>query len=341
MKQSGAQILGRKGQRWFENSLPKQWIFQRPTEDFGIDGVVVIGDVGELNGTEFRVQIKSSLQWERQGEVLLVSNLKRRTIRDWIAGFSPTMLALYEEKSDSGFLYWVMDLFPKAADVKALFAETSETLTLKIPSDCPVQEGCWDFVREKLRRNYEEIISGLQAARLNATLLPLLRALSECVRNLYFVQLNWRETLSDEQKQKMLLLLESSTHKEVVIAMSRFQDVLPPDILLSRQVLSAIRFYMSKVAEFYVGFNAMVENPQKTAVVRVNPKLLVEQRPFIMNTVIDFLIRFSGVFESANRRDPVTPYDPVSNPFPYPWASILKNLDRSATPEDAGNEEKS
>ena len=42
-KQTSAQILGRLGERWFQSILPPEFVFTRPSEDFGIDGVVTIG----------------------------------------------------------------------------------------------------------------------------------------------------------------------------------------------------------------------------------------------------------------------------------------------------------
>ena len=102
MQQSEAQALGRKGECWFQNQLPKHWIFQRPSEDIGIDGVVVIAEPGELNGAEFRVQVKSSRKWPVQEDRLLL-RARRASVQQWIAGLSPGMLVLYEEDTDMGF----------------------------------------------------------------------------------------------------------------------------------------------------------------------------------------------------------------------------------------------
>jgi hypothetical protein len=44
IRQTEAQNLGRAGERWFESILPKEWIFQKPAEDIGLDGKVIIGD---------------------------------------------------------------------------------------------------------------------------------------------------------------------------------------------------------------------------------------------------------------------------------------------------------
>jgi hypothetical protein len=67
IKLTRSQSLGNKGEQWFPAQLPEYWHFQKPTNDLGIDGVVVIAEQNSSNGIEFRVQIKSSKDWIKKG----------------------------------------------------------------------------------------------------------------------------------------------------------------------------------------------------------------------------------------------------------------------------------
>src|ERR1035437_4363722 len=103
IKQTNAQALGVKGEQWFAAQLPKLWIPQKPTYDLGVDLSVVITEQNEFNGLEFRVQIKSSAMWKREGEAIVLGGIKRATARSWAAGVSPTLLAFYDESLNGGF----------------------------------------------------------------------------------------------------------------------------------------------------------------------------------------------------------------------------------------------
>jgi hypothetical protein len=80
-KQTSAQILGRQGERWFHSILPPEWVFTRPSEDFGIDGTVAIGDSAAMTPVEFGVQIKASSHWATQGENIVVTGIAVETLR--------------------------------------------------------------------------------------------------------------------------------------------------------------------------------------------------------------------------------------------------------------------
>lgn len=53
-------MLGRKGERWFQNVIPKEWILEKPSDDFGVDARVYISDGELITGLSFSVQVKAS-----------------------------------------------------------------------------------------------------------------------------------------------------------------------------------------------------------------------------------------------------------------------------------------
>ena len=88
LKQTEGQRTGREGERWFHNALPTNWILQPPLDDVGADGVVVICEDGPLNGTEFRIQVKSSKQWPIRDGMCCIRGVRRDAVMYWLTGFT-------------------------------------------------------------------------------------------------------------------------------------------------------------------------------------------------------------------------------------------------------------
>ncbi len=78
MRQTTAQSLGREGEQWFQHVLPSTWVFQRPNEDFGIDGTMPIASPNAISGLEFSVHIKSSRHRPKKDGILTISGIPAR-----------------------------------------------------------------------------------------------------------------------------------------------------------------------------------------------------------------------------------------------------------------------
>jgi len=98
IKQTESQNLGRAGERWFQSMLPKEWIFQKPEEDIGLDGKIIIGSDRETGGNEFAVQIKASKSWDTKDGLISVEGIKTDTISFWGSRLYPTLLVLFDEQ---------------------------------------------------------------------------------------------------------------------------------------------------------------------------------------------------------------------------------------------------
>ena len=96
-RQTKSQAIGREGEKWFFAQLPSTWIPQRPSEDVGVDALVVICEDGPLNGLEFRVQIKSNETWTIKDGEIIVKGFRRESLLDLIHGFTPALLVSEDE----------------------------------------------------------------------------------------------------------------------------------------------------------------------------------------------------------------------------------------------------
>ncbi|HYN79820.1 MAG TPA: DUF4365 domain-containing protein, partial [Lamprocystis sp. (in: g-proteobacteria)] len=127
-RQSRSQNIGRAGERWFNEQLPLSWISQRPTEDVGVDYLVVICEEGLLNGLEFRVQVKSSENWKVLDNHIIYSNFPREKLIDLLIGFTPALLVFYELESKTGYCFWLNQILAK---YPRLIKGTAKSVTIK------------------------------------------------------------------------------------------------------------------------------------------------------------------------------------------------------------------
>ena len=125
-KQSKSQTIGREGEKWFESRLPTTWIPQRPTEDVGVDLLVVICDDGALNGLEFKVQVKSSAHWRVNNGTIAVP-FRRDSLFDLMRGFTPALLVVYDSKSKRGYYAWLNQIV--GSDLSLLASRTKDLNT--------------------------------------------------------------------------------------------------------------------------------------------------------------------------------------------------------------------
>ena len=116
VKQTESQIIGRAGERWFQGLIPREWIFQRPEEDIGLDGKVTIGTNTATGGLEFGVQVKASTNWDIKDGVISLAGIKTDTLVFWGSRLYPTLLVLYDVSKDTGYYGWASDITNSAIE---------------------------------------------------------------------------------------------------------------------------------------------------------------------------------------------------------------------------------
>ncbi|GAX60388.1 hypothetical protein SCALIN_C10_0148 [Candidatus Scalindua japonica] len=163
-KQSEAQIIGREGEIWFESQLPSGWVLQPPKTDVGVDGVVVICDSSDLNGREFRVQVKSSNYPKVRELNIVVSGLKHSTIEYWFLSPLPTLVVVYDATEKCGYYRWHVDIFEEVRD--SLRNREDKTISICVPRKNSLNVGAWEIIKENLRWHYRNLNESLYAARM-------------------------------------------------------------------------------------------------------------------------------------------------------------------------------
>ena len=289
-RQKKAQETGRLGERWFPQQLPANWIFQPPHEDVGVDGVVVICDDSPSNGLEFRVQIKSSELWKIQDQRIVV-RVKRESLLYWLAGFSPTLLVLYEAASNTGWCTWVNQVI--AEDLSMLKGNT-KTVALQVPVAHRLDASIWKPLSRQLHSLNLRIAKRIMVA--GATL-PVLEATRWLMQSLHLIDLcaNGRQEDSDDVPQAELVDAEITAHKEIVAALLKLDDDLRHAGASIIGIKDAAQRYSNDCTKFIVNFPEFVRHSGPGFTTQVDLKALIDFRPEAIRAVLQIVGKLSAL----------------------------------------------
>ena len=281
-RQSSSQETGRIGERWFVSQLPPNWVFQPPLEDVGIDGVVVICGSGPADGLEFRVQIKSSAEFTRRGDALVVPNIKRSTLRYWVTGFTPTLLVAFETSSGKAFCAWANELLAARAD---LLDDTNGMAALELHTRMPVTDAAWAQIREQLSGLYAAIGRRLLVAGTVAPFLAAINALSGALKGLYFAEAaRPREPDRTPEQRRLMQELEVTSHCDVVRAIIALQKALAENGIALDGLNQYADEYAERCSSIVRGFRDSVFADGVVKCEVIPEGLALERRP-LMNSI--------------------------------------------------------
>ena len=133
--------LETKSRRFFENSLPSDWVPGPPQPDYGVDLRVDIFENGAATGLELLVQLKAS-QNECPGPSEALT-LKVSTYNYLWDKLQVVMLIKYVEDLNQG--YWILLKDVPKPDPKAT------TFTVHIPKENSLGTISWTQIRDYIR----------------------------------------------------------------------------------------------------------------------------------------------------------------------------------------------
>jgi hypothetical protein len=297
-KSSQPQDTGRLGERWFLSRLPAAWVFQPPLEDVGIDGIVVICDAGESNGLEFRVQIKSSVQFNRKGDCIVIPSVKHSAMRYWLTGFTPTLLVAFEISSQTGWCGWANQvLAPVAQSVVA----TDGVRALELPMRVPIDENIWDIVSKQVGGLYAAIGRKLVMAGGLTPFLDALEELSGSLKHLYFAEAAQPpESERTVEQSDLMRELEATAHRDAVRAILALEkdlsDVGAPLVGLKEYAEE----YTQRCTGFIRAFRELVETDGPVNCQVLTDGFASERRP-LMNSIAGAIHELTQAASRASR----------------------------------------
>ena len=297
-KQTASQETGGAGERGSVSRLPTNWIFQPPLEDVGIDGVVVICGPGAGEGLEFRVQIKSSTRFRRNGEMLIVPNVKRSALRYWVTGFTPTLVVAYETSSASGYCAWANQILASMAD--SLDVEHG-TCALEVPMQTPVNDSAWTIIREQASGIYAAIGRHVLVAGTIVSFLKAMNQLSGALKGLYFAEAaRPPEQHRTKEQRELMHELEATSHRDVVRAMLTLHQELMEHGRCLTGLTQYADDYSERVEGFIRGFRKTVASDERVRCQVIAEGFAIERRP-LMNSIAGVLHELTQAAVYASR----------------------------------------
>lgn len=317
-KQNKAQNTGRLGERWFPQQLPANWIFQPPHEDIGIDGVVVICEDSPSNGLEFRVQIKSSKDWEIHKESILL-RVKKGNLKYWLTGFNPTLVVLYDTTKKIGWYSWVNQLI--AEDISALNAK-SKTVLLRIPVDNIIDASIWNIISRQLHALHQRIVKRIIVTNMALPVLKTIHSLMQSLRLIDMCAFNWPEDLkdfnhkmdindlnarNDLDKCNELVDAEITAHKEIAQALFELDQELNEAGIPSTGAKDAALKYCDVCARFIKDFHKYIEHSGPGFQTQVDVKSMFGYRSQAVREVTQVVCNLSSLSLSIVRENKNSP----------------------------------
>ena len=294
--QSDSRELGKKAEEWLAFHLPPKWNIQPPKTDVGIDGVVVICDETELNGLEFRVQVKSSAKWPALEAHAYQLRLKKSTLRYWFASPLPLLLVLFNHSSQSGEYVWHDQLWSQLGD---LSDATGKETTVRIEHAKPLTDEGWATIRRELHEHYSALARTFAVARTARAILSAVHSLAGAVKGLAFAHLAqpMNRPPTDEQ-ENLLYLMDVVCHRDAIVALSNFRDTLPAGGPGAKMIAAFLKGYAAEVCTFVYPFDVSVLSTADAAV-RINPDRMRRLRPRLMEALLDTIEQLTAKGESS------------------------------------------
>jgi hypothetical protein len=86
-------VMERTSEKYFERYVPDAGLSEKPTEDYGIDRIIIPAINGQIPGLNFSVQLKSTT--DAKGK--LAARLDKTTLRYLLNRLEPVMVVFYDD----------------------------------------------------------------------------------------------------------------------------------------------------------------------------------------------------------------------------------------------------
>lgn len=155
-------ILENKSRKFFQKSIPDEWVVNSPDNDYGIDFNVEISVNNRMTGLNFSVQLKSTGASKKENTIS--ATLKHSTVSYYFSRLEPVMIIIYDLEDDEAYWSWIHEL-------NIDLTKSNETYTASISKNKRISAIDWDdiinFIQEIFNRR--SFIEYLDIKTLSAT----------------------------------------------------------------------------------------------------------------------------------------------------------------------------
>jgi hypothetical protein len=284
IKQTTSQITGRAGERWFQSILPKQWIFQKPEEDIGLDGKIILGTNNSIGGHEFGVQIKTSNNWQVNKDIISVRGIKPDTILYWGSRLFPTLLVIYDERKNEGYYRWVFNILDHSYDLSMPYTQRTDRLNIiEVSTNDILNKDAFVKIQEDVDGYYDKLTASLVAFRKSINLVPIINRLIEAQRGIFIA---WTDKTNNDQKQRANLVLYVVCCREIITVLDDLQNLFKLKVGSDNFFERFKKFYLSEMSKIIHEF----DKQHAATVLMMNPDNFNGRTHLILDFIFDFIL---------------------------------------------------
>ena len=288
ISQSQSQILGRAGERWFQSLLPRQWIFQKPEEDIGIDGKITIGNNEKVGIYEFAVQVKASKSWSISEGIITIEGIKSDTISYWGSRLYPTLIILYDDTQKVGYYGWAFDIVNHPIEFAIPTSRLKQkTVSLKLKSSQILNSAAFVTIEKDVVTYFEKFANSLKELRKTVNIIPTINRLTQSVRGIYLSHMKVPKT---EDEARMLSLMMVVSHKGIINAMDELQTHYQLEIGSKDFIKYFIASYINEVNKFISEFDKFIYERDGAGAVWINPDIHKKITPQLIDFIFDIML---------------------------------------------------
>lgn len=146
-------------ERFFRQSLPKSWVVEKPSSDYGVDLRVDLFEENKATGLELLVQLKASTQpMDNDTESV---RLKTATYNYLWSKLEVAMLVKYIESDNEA--YWLL-----FRDIPSP-SQNQETFTVQIPKTNRLSSIAWPEIQSYIRAVTDKKLAAMRQRELGAS----------------------------------------------------------------------------------------------------------------------------------------------------------------------------
>jgi hypothetical protein len=146
-------------ERFFRNSLPKNWLCERPANDYGVDLRVDLFEGNNATGLELLVQLKSSAKaTDGNTEVIRLKTANFNHLRDKL---QVVMLVKFVESEDEAYWLLLRDIPTPTQD--------QDTFSVHIPKANRLSAIHWPDIQEYVRAVTDTKLAAMRRSQLGAS----------------------------------------------------------------------------------------------------------------------------------------------------------------------------
>ena len=143
-------VLESASERYVKYHMPNEWIFSKPSNDYGIDLICEIVIDNKIKGYEYGIQLKSK-KTDKNTDFVLVKGLKRKSINYWLNSLKPIMLIVYVEEQNQAYWKWITN---STFDLK----KANSKFQLKIDKKNTISQINVDKISNYIKDYYLEVL---------------------------------------------------------------------------------------------------------------------------------------------------------------------------------------